>query len=64
MKKPANSLSASVNQKQFLIEIWLDVSRKQFGSRSGPTITSGSELFDTEGSFDCFFFNFSEKRSL
>ena len=36
MKKPVNSLSASVNQNQFWIKIRLDVSRIQFGSRSGP----------------------------
>ena len=37
MKKPVNSLSASVNQNQFWLEVRLDVSRKKFGSRSGPT---------------------------
>ena len=36
-QKWRNYLSASVNQKQFWIEIRLDVSRKQFGSKSGPT---------------------------
>ena len=35
--EPVNYLSASVNPKQFWIEIRLDVSCKQFGSRLGPT---------------------------
>ena len=39
-------LSASVNQKQFWIEIRLDVSRKQFRPRSGPTITSSEFIWD------------------
>ena len=58
MKEPVNSLSASVNQKQFWTEIRLDVSRKQFGSRSGPTHI-GSDL--DPNCFLDFFCYFSEK---
>ena len=53
MKKPDNSLSASVNQEQFWIEIRLDVSRKQFGSRS--------DLIWIQLVFLIFLYNFSEK---
>ena len=38
MKKPVNSSSASVNQKQFWIEIRLDVSRKQGQTHIGPDL--------------------------
>ena len=38
MKKPVNSSSASVNQKQFWIEIRLDVSRKQGPTHIGPDL--------------------------
>ena len=41
-----NKLSASVNQKQFWIEIRLDVSSKQFRPGSGPTITSSEFIWD------------------
>ena len=40
MKKPGYSSSASVNQKQFLIEIRLDVSRKQGPTHIGPDLDS------------------------
>ena len=58
MKKPVNSLSASVNQKQFWIEIRLDVSRKQFQDQAQQSYRtwSGSKQFDTEGISDWFFF--------
>ena len=45
-RKNEETLSASVNRKQFWIEIRLDVSRKQFRPRSGPTITSSEFLGD------------------
>ena len=38
MKKPVNSSSASVNQKQFWIEIRLDVFRKQGPKHIGPDL--------------------------
>ena len=38
MKMPVNSSSASVNQKQFWIEIRLDVSRKQGPKHIGPDL--------------------------
>ena len=70
MKKPVNSLSASVNQNQFWIETRLDVSRKQFGSRSGPTHT-GPDLDPNLlmlkvflFCFVCFFVIFLKKVSL
>ena len=45
-RKNEETLSASVNPKQFWIEIRLDVSRKQFRPRSGPTITSSEFIWD------------------
>ena len=45
-RKNEETLSASVNQKQFWIEIRLDISRKQFRPRSGPTITSSEFISD------------------
>ena len=45
-RKNEETLSASVNRKQFWIETRLDVSRKQFRPRSGPTITSSEFIWD------------------
>ena len=45
-RKNEETLSAIVNQKQFWIEIRLDVSRKQFRPRSGPTMTSSEFIRD------------------
>ena len=45
-RKNEETLSASVNQQQFWIEIRLDVSRKQFRPRLGPTITSSEFISD------------------
>ena len=60
MKKPVNSSSASVNQKQFWIEIRLDVSRKQGPKHIRPDLDPNCLILNVFLIF-CYF---SEKRSL
>ena len=60
MKKPVNSSSASVNQRQFWIEIRLDVSRKQGPKHIGPDLDPNCLILNVF----LIYFDFSEKRSL
>ena len=56
--KPVNFSSASVNQKQFWIEIRLDVSRKQGPTHIGPDLDPNGLILKV---FLIFFCYFSEK---
>ena len=58
MKKPVNSSSASVNQKQFWFEIRLDVSRKQGPKHIGPDLDPNGLILKV---FLIFLLSFSEK---
>ena len=58
MKKPVNSSSASVNQKQFWIEIRHDVSRKQGPTHIGPDLDQIGLILKV---FLIFFYYFSEQ---
>ena len=60
MKKPVNSSSASINQKQFWIEIRLDVSRKQGPKHIGPDLDPNCLVLKVHV-FLVFFCYFSEK---